>query len=204
MATAALVWQDPVFGRRRLQTQEHSELSGRIAAKNLVGQRFAATIALHLLPLRPLTPRWLSPRERYIALPSHSMAFPGLNLRLTSVGVLNSRFETYGFWLPSKETTGGLKNLKEGVVFYVHQGRVMGVLLWEKGPSGCFDASLPGTAARAAAVPAQALGSSVLQLPQRTEHAMVSARRLVRNTCKCPSMFCTRMRPRPRLMGCAA
>lgn len=103
-------YYDATLGRRRVEHHDHAILSGRTAGRNMVGGN---------TPLKQQSMYWsdLGPEIGYEA-----------------VGILDHNLPTVGIWSnvngkTEKELSKG-RDFEKGVVLYLRDGSIVGVLLW--------------------------------------------------------------------------
>lgn len=121
----AACFYSPLLGRVRLQSHDHAVQSGRLAGENM------ATSLLSRRPeLRPAHAQNTRPR-RYVR-PPMIWAEMGPTI-VEGVGILDPTLHTVAVWAPSDadEVDGNTSaEDRRGVVFYLREHRVVGVLLW--------------------------------------------------------------------------
>lgn len=106
---------DPYLGRRRVEHHDHANVTGRLAGENMTGAQ-----------------------KQY----RHQSMFwsdVGPDVGFEAVGLTDAKLETVGVWAKTKEdppATEGVSDPKpeddysRGVVFYLKEKRVVGVLTW--------------------------------------------------------------------------
>jgi programmed cell death 8 (apoptosis-inducing factor) len=106
-------YYDAVLGRRRVEHYDHAQASGAHAAKNMLGAR------------KPYT--------------YQPFFWGNMNgIPYEAVGIIDSRLETVGVWQKGPQTEGGESTadyqnnneFKRGVVYYLKNKKIVGVLLW--------------------------------------------------------------------------
>jgi programmed cell death 8 (apoptosis-inducing factor) len=139
-------YYDPVLGRRRVNRYDHSVNTGLLAGFNMVSSN----------PKRgSLSRNGLGEHEDYhedsecvqvgyTHQPAVRSYLKDINVSCESIGECDSKLETYGAWIrgnpedenPQSNTNAfmddvsGMSPYKRGVVYYVKNGKVVGVVLW--------------------------------------------------------------------------
>jgi programmed cell death 8 (apoptosis-inducing factor) len=102
-------YYDPILGRRRVEHYDHADNSGRHAALNMTGARKA-----------------------YNYMPMFWGAMNGTPYE--AVGLIDSRLDTVGVWQKGEDENSAQHEeqgeYKKGVVYYLKEKKVVGVLLW--------------------------------------------------------------------------
>lgn len=109
VAGDAASFYDPVLGRRRLERLDHAYSSGVVAGFNMS-----------------------SPKNKaYSYQPSFTSKLESLGIQVDAVGIVDSNLTTVGVFL-SNLAPGADTNVqyKKGLVYYLDQNCVVGVLLW--------------------------------------------------------------------------
>lgn len=103
-------FHDRALGRRRVEHWDHAVVTGRIAGRNMGGQR-----------------------ERYGLQSMFWADLSNVDVDVTAVGLVDSGLDTVGVWntaLPSRLETPSANELLTGVVYYLKKGEIVGVVLW--------------------------------------------------------------------------
>uniref|UniRef100_A0AC34QHJ1 Uncharacterized protein n=1 Tax=Panagrolaimus sp. JU765 TaxID=591449 RepID=A0AC34QHJ1_9BILA len=93
-------YQDPLFGTIRVERWENAEITGRLAGQNMTGNV-----------------------KEFHHRPAFVSKF-GHDLHLSGVGQIDSSLKTISVFTPKRDTA-----LQRGVVFYIKENKVVGVLL---------------------------------------------------------------------------
>lgn len=102
-------FHDRALGRRRVEHWDHAVVTGRIAAQNMMGKR-----------------------ERYGLQSMFWSDLRKIGVQITAVGLVDSRLETVGVWntaMPSMEEAPSTNELVSGVVYYVKDWEIVGVVM---------------------------------------------------------------------------
>lgn len=103
-------FHDRSLGRRRVEHWDHAVVSGRIAGKNMVGQR-----------------------SRYGLQSMFWSDLTNIGVTFTAVGLVDSRLETVSVWNMSSAPVVGAPSANDytsGVVYFVKNSEVVGAVLW--------------------------------------------------------------------------
>lgn len=103
-------FHDRSLGRRRVEHWDHAVVSGRIAGKNMIGQR-----------------------SRYGLQSMFWSDLTNIGVTFTAVGLVDSSLETVSVWnLSSAPVVGApsANNYTSGVVYFVKNSEVVGAVLW--------------------------------------------------------------------------
>jgi len=106
---------DNILGRRRVEHHDHSIQSGRRAGQNMAGRS-----------------------KPYTSQPMFWSDLKSTNIGYEAVGLVDSNLDKVGFWVmdktkgtPSKDVPSYIMNdYVKGIVYYVKDNRVVGVLIW--------------------------------------------------------------------------
>lgn len=99
-------YHDVALGRRRVEHYDHSYMSGRHAGLNMTGEH---------KPYNHQSMFW-------------SNIGPDVNFE--AVGVIDSTLRTVSIWNKSTPSAPGEEKFDQGVVYYLKEQKVVGVLLW--------------------------------------------------------------------------
>lgn len=99
---------DRALGRRRIEHWDHAVVTGKIAGANMAGGH-----------------------ERYGLQSMFWCDLSGLDVRMTAVGLVDSRLSSVGVWnVKERAVLDSRHEFREGVVWYVKDGVVVGCMLW--------------------------------------------------------------------------
>jgi len=115
-------YYDSTLGRRRVDRYEHAINSGLVAGHNMASSRLG------------------SGQKMYKHSPSFRSRIPGINVDCRAIGEIDSSLRTVGVWIANRdEITKEVvertpdSDFKRGVVYYLRNNKVVGVLMWNAG-----------------------------------------------------------------------